>query len=103
MGCAFSRIEHNHIYNIAVKHEFFGWEIGGIKLHAAIDVVIARNNIHHCTLGTWLDWEAQGTRVTRNLYHHNDRDIMNKTHWITPLPRRRQCLPESGAEKMRRR
>jgi len=76
MGCAFSRIEHNHIYNIAVKHEFFGWEIGGIKLHAAIDVVIARNNIHHCTLGTWLDWEAQGTRVTRNLYHHNDRDIM---------------------------
>ena len=75
MGCVFSRIEHNEIYNIAVKHEFFAHEIGGIKLHAAIDVVIENNNIHHCTLGTWLDWEAQGTRVTRNIYHHNFRDF----------------------------
>lgn len=76
MGCAFSRIEHNHIYNIGVKHEFFGWEIGGIKLHAAVDTLIEGNNIHHCTLGTWLDWQAQGTRVTKNVYHHNDRDFM---------------------------
>lgn len=76
MGCAFSRVEHNHIYNIGVKREWFGYEIAGIKFHAAIDVVIANNNIHHCELGTWLDWEAQGTRVTRNLYHHNDRDLM---------------------------
>lgn len=30
MGCIFSTIEHNHIYNIAVKHEFFGYEIAGI-------------------------------------------------------------------------
>ncbi len=36
MGCIFSTIEHNHIYNIAVKHEYFGYEIAGIKLHAAI-------------------------------------------------------------------
>ena len=28
---------------------------------------------------------------------------MDKTHRLTPLPRRRQCLPESGAEKMRKR
>ena len=75
LGCIFSRIEHNEIYNIAVKHEFFAHEIGGIKLHAAIDVVIENNNIHHCTLGTWLDWEAQGTRVTKNIYHHNYRDF----------------------------
>ncbi|MBQ8357974.1 MAG: right-handed parallel beta-helix repeat-containing protein [Clostridia bacterium] len=76
MGCAFSRIEHNHIYNIGVKHEFWGHEMAGIKLHAAVDVVIENNHFHHCTLGTWLDWQAQGTRVTRNLYHHNDRDFM---------------------------
>ena len=76
MGCAFSRIEDNHIYNIAVKHEFFGYEIAGIKLHAAIDVQISHNHIHNCTLGTWLDWQAQGTRVSRNLYYANDRDLM---------------------------
>ncbi len=76
MGCVFSRIEHNEIYNIATKREFYGHEIGGIKLHAAIDVVIENNNIHHCSLGTWLDWQAQGTRVTRNLYHNNTRDLM---------------------------
>ena len=76
MGCAFSRIEHNHIYNIAVKHEFFGYEIAGIKLHAAVDVVIEHNNVHDCTLGVWLDWQAQGTRVTRNVFYSNDRDLM---------------------------
>lgn len=76
LGCVFSRIEHNHIYNIGVKHEFWGHEMAGIKLHAAIDVVIENNNFHNCTLGTWLDWQAQGTRVTRNLYYANDRDLM---------------------------
>lgn len=76
MGCAFSQIYKNHIYNIAVKHEFFGHEIGGIKLHAAIDVQIHHNRIHHCSLGTWLDWQAQGTRVSKNLYYENDRDWM---------------------------
>ena len=75
MGAAFSRIEHNHIYNITKKQEFFGEEIGGIKLHAAVDVVIENNHFHHCCLGTWLDWQAQGTRVTKNIYHHNDRDL----------------------------
>ncbi len=76
MGCAFSRIEHNHIYHIATKHEFFGWEIGGIKLHAAVDVVIDNNYIHDCTLGIWLDWQAQGTRLTRNVLADNNRDVM---------------------------
>ncbi|MBO5952751.1 MAG: right-handed parallel beta-helix repeat-containing protein [Oscillospiraceae bacterium] len=76
MGCAFSRIEGNHIYNIGIKHEFWGDEIAGIKFHAALDTQIIGNNIHHCTKGTWLDWQAQGTRLSRNLYHHNDRDLM---------------------------
>ena len=76
LGCAFSEIHHNHIYNIAGKHEFFGHEIAGIKLHAAIDVQIHHNRIHHCSLGTWLDWEAQGARLSKNLYHDNVRDLM---------------------------
>jgi hypothetical protein len=75
LGCVFSTIEDNHIYNIAVKREFYGYEIGGIKLHAAIDVVIRHNRIHDCTLGTWLDWQTQGTRVARNVYYGNNRDL----------------------------
>lgn len=76
LGCVFSRIEHNHIHDIGKRCEFWGHEMAGIKLHAAIDTVIANNNIHGCTLGIWLDWQAQGTRVTRNLMHENKRDMM---------------------------
>src|SRR4051794_36088510 len=75
LGCVFSTIEDNHIYNIAVKREFYGYEIGGIKLHAAIDVEIRHNRIHDCTLGTWLDWQTQGTRVSRNVFYRNTRDL----------------------------
>jgi alpha-L-arabinofuranosidase len=76
MGGVFSEITNNHIYNIAVKHEYFGYEIAGIKLHAAIDVQIHHNRIHNTTLGTWLDWQAQGVRVSNNLYYANDCDLM---------------------------
>ena len=75
LGCVFSTIEDNHIYNIAIKREFYGYEIGGIKLHAAIDVTIRHNRIHDCSLGTWLDWQTQGTRVSRNLFYGNNRDL----------------------------
>jgi hypothetical protein len=75
LGCVFSTIEDNHIYNVGVKREYYGYEIAGIKLHAAIDVAIRHNRIHDCSLGTWLDWQAQGTRVSRNLYYRNNRDL----------------------------
>ena len=75
LGCVFSTIEDNHIYNIALKREFYGYEIGGIKLHAAIDVIIRHNRIHDCSLGTWLDWQTQGTRISRNVYYANNRDL----------------------------
>lgn len=75
LGCVFSEIYDNHIYNIGIKREFYGHEIGGIKLHAAIDVQIHNNRIHDCSLGTWLDWQTQGTRVSRNLYYRNSRDL----------------------------
>lgn len=76
MGCVFSQIYGNEIYRIATRHEFWGHEIAGIKLHAAVDVQIHDNHIHHCSLGTWLDWQAQGVRVSRNVYDHNNRDFM---------------------------
>ncbi len=71
LGGVFSVIEDNHIHHINNHQNLAGAEIGGIKMHAAIDVVIQRNHIHHCTRGLWLDWQAQGTRVTRNLFHDN--------------------------------
>ena len=71
LGGVFSVIEDNHIHHINNKQNLAGAEIGGIKMHAAIDVIIRRNHFHHCTRGLWLDWQAQGTRVTQNLFHHN--------------------------------
>ena len=71
LGGVFSVIENNHIHHINNKQNLAGAEIGGIKMHAAIDVQIRNNHIHNCTRGLWLDWQAQGTRVTGNLFHDN--------------------------------
>lgn len=76
MGCAFGQIYGNEIYNIALKHEFYGHEIAGIKFHGAVDAYIHHNYIHHCSLGLWLDWQAQGTRVSSNIFSDNNRDLM---------------------------
>ncbi len=71
LGGVFSLIEDNHIHHINNKQNISGAEIGGIKMHAAIDVIFRNNHIHNCTRGLWLDWQAQGTRVTGNLFHDN--------------------------------
>jgi len=71
LGGVFSIIEDNHIHHINNKQQLAGAEIGGIKMHAAIDTIFRRNHIHDCTRGLWLDWQAQGTRVTQNLFHDN--------------------------------
>ena len=73
MGGVFSIIEDNHIHHINSMMELGGAEISGIKMHAAIDVIIRRNHIHHSTMGIWCDWEAQGTRLSQNLLHDNQR------------------------------
>jgi hypothetical protein len=104
-GCVFSTIEDNDIHHIATAREFFGHEIAGIKLHAAIDVTIRHNRIHHCTLGTWLDWQAQGTRVSRNLYHDNSRDLFVEVshgpylveHNVFTAPAALEIVSEGGA------
>jgi len=72
MGVAFSLIEHNYIHDIWTKRQFNGAEIAGIKFHAAIDTRILNNRIQNVGRGIWLDWMAQGTRVSKNLVYQND-------------------------------
>jgi hypothetical protein len=71
LGAVFSRITDNHIYRINAKAVYSGYEIAGIKLHAAIDTEIVRNRLHDCRRGLWLDWQTQGTRVSANLMYGN--------------------------------
>ena len=75
LGSAFSFIYNNHIYNIGNRREFFGHEIAGIKLHAALDTQVYNNYVHHCSLGMWFDWQTQGTRISKNIFAHNTRDL----------------------------
>lgn len=72
MGCAFSEVYGNHIYNIWVKRQFNGAEIAGIKFHAAIDTYLHNNRIHNVGRGVWFDWMTQGTRFSSNLLYNND-------------------------------
>lgn len=71
LGCSFSTVTGNTIHDIHVRRLFTGAEMAGIKFHGAIDVVIQGNHIYRTCLGTWLDWMAQGARVSGNLYHDN--------------------------------
>lgn len=71
LGAAFSTIEDNVIHTIHVRRLFTGAEMAGIKIHAAIDSMIRRNHVYRTHRGLWLDWMAQGTRVSRNLFHNN--------------------------------
>lgn len=72
LGPVFSTITGNVIHDIAARNLVTGAEQAGIKLHGAIDVVIRQNHIYRCgAFGIWLDWMAQGTRVSRNLLHDN--------------------------------
>jgi hypothetical protein len=67
-GSAFSTIVGNEISDIAVFGNLIGPEVGGIKFHAAIDTRIIGNCIHNSGgRSLWVDWQAQGTMIERNL------------------------------------
>ncbi len=74
-GGAFCHIYNNDIYDIHIMHWFSGAEMAGIKLHGAVDTQICDNYIHHCSRGLWLDWMAQGARISRNLFADNGLDL----------------------------
>ncbi len=74
LGAIFSRITGNHIYNIWKKRLFTGAEMAGIKIHAAIDMLVKNNRIHAAGRGIWMDWMAQGTQITANLLYDNSTD-----------------------------
>ena len=74
MGGVFSTIENNNIYNIWTKRQFTGAEMGGIKIHAAIDMLIKNNRLANCGRGLWLDWMNQGAHVVGNLFYNNTTD-----------------------------
>jgi alpha-N-arabinofuranosidase len=77
LGCAFSVVADNDIHDIHVQRLFSGAEMAGIKFHGAIDVEIRGNHIYRTIRGIWLDWMAQGTQVTGNLFHDNrDQDVL---------------------------
>jgi len=69
LGGVFSTITGNEIHDIHVRRLFSGCEMAGIKIHGAIDTLISKNHIYRCNRGIWLDWMAQGTRITGNLVH----------------------------------
>ena len=71
LGAVFSTITNNEIHDIHIRRLFSGAEMAGIKIHAAIDTEIRGNHIYRTCRGIWLDWMAQGTRVTGNLLHDN--------------------------------
>ena len=71
LGAVFSTLTGNVIHDIHVRVLFSGHEMAGIKIHGAIDMEISRNHVYRCCRGIWLDWMAQGTRVTGNLLHEN--------------------------------
>jgi len=76
LGAAFSTVTGNTIHDIHVRKLFSGAEMAGIKFHGAVDVQITRNHIYRTCLGLWLDWMAQGTRVSNNLFHNNEADVL---------------------------
>ena len=71
LGAVFSTIEGCDIGYCYWNVNFTGFENACIKIHAAVDVVIRDNNLHHSgSVGAiWLDWMAQGARVTGNFIH----------------------------------
>ena len=75
MGGSYSEIYGNEIFHIADKGEFWGHEVGAIKLHALIDTQIHHNHIHDCLMGIWLDWQAQGARLSCNILYRNGIDM----------------------------
>jgi alpha-N-arabinofuranosidase len=72
MGCAYSTVVGNEVYDINTRHMFSGAEQAGVKFHGFIDGTIRDNHIYRAgNYGLWLDWMCQGAQITGNLFHDN--------------------------------
>ena len=73
LGGIFCTIEGNTICEIAMRGWIGGPDVAGLKLLGSNDTIIRNNHFYRCGGfgGIWLDWMAQGTRVTGNLLHDN--------------------------------
>lgn len=56
------------------RGQYHGWTKERIGSH-----IVRRCHIHHCEqtgivgrMGIWCDWQAQGTRISQNLFHDNN-------------------------------
>jgi alpha-N-arabinofuranosidase len=81
LGAIFSTVTGNTIHDIHVRQLFGGCEMAGIKFHGAIDVEISRNHLYRTNRGLWLDWMAQGARITGNLFHDNATEADLQPDW----------------------
>jgi alpha-N-arabinofuranosidase len=73
LGCIFSTVEGNEFRHIHTHKLFSGAETAAIKFHAPINMLI-KDNLVSQSGGyglLWLDWMAQGTRVSGNLFYNN--------------------------------
>ena len=77
LGAVFSTIEDCDISYCHWQKPYGGAEMGGIKIHAAVDFTVARCRIHHCgsLAGIWFDWMGQGARVVGNRLWANACDL----------------------------
>jgi alpha-N-arabinofuranosidase len=78
LGAPFLTITGNEIHDITINHQFGGCDTAGIKILGGVDVIIRDNHVYNCAHwgGIWLDWMAQGARVSGNLLHDNSQDLM---------------------------
>lgn len=77
LGAVFSTIDDCDISYCHWKKPYGGAEMGGIKIHAAVDLTISNCRIHHCgsIAGIWFDWMGQGAHVVGNKLWANSCDL----------------------------
>ena len=77
LGAVFSTIDDCDISYCHWKKPYGGAEMGGIKIHAAVDFTVSNCRIHHCgsIAGIWFDWMGQGAHVVGNTMWANTRDL----------------------------
>jgi Right handed beta helix region/Protein of unknown function (DUF1565) len=79
-GLVASKLVGNLIQDISTtKNHFAGFEIAGIKVHTAVDVLLEGNVIRRVGpsgVGVWLDWQAQGSRLTRNVIYDLNNNVI---------------------------